>query len=115
MRTYLLIFRGVKLGQVKVANADTPNPTGRFTLGDATDHPEVRNRVVDYIQFRVEADRIARDTPHSLEEFLNLSEPAFADLVNSDEWCLEDERGRRLPILAPVFSAGGTITWRWRQ
>jgi hypothetical protein len=67
--------------------------------------------VKSYIQFRIEADRLATDSPHSLEEFLQLAEPAFADLINSPEWVLVDAQGNRLLIRAPDFASDGTVRW----
>lgn len=112
---FTLLYQGVNLGQITLSDWDFPNLTGAFIPETAADHPEIRRRVKDYVQFRIEADRLARDTPHSLEEFLNLTEPAFSDLIDSDEWSLVDEQGRRLRILAPTFSPDGRVTWRWRE
>lgn len=114
-RGYTLVFRGVNLGRIMLSDWDFPNLSGAFTPETAADHPEIRRRVKDYMQFRIEADRLARDSPHSLEEFLNLTEPGFFDLIDSKEWYLVDDQGARLGILAPTFSADGTVTWRWRE
>lgn len=114
-RGYTLFYRGVNLGRIELSDWDFPNLTGAFTPETAVDHPEIRRRVKDYMQFRIEADRLARDSPHSLEEFLDLTEPGFSDLTDSKEWYLVDDEGVRIGILAPIFSGEGTVTWRWRE
>lgn len=114
-RVYILFFRDVRLGPVVLSDSAPSNLSGTLTLDSATDHPRIRRRVANYIQFRTEASQLAQDSPHSLEEFLNLTEPGFVDLINSDEWALVDPQGNRVPILAPTFSGGRTLKWQWRE
>jgi len=114
-QSYALFYRGVKLGRIAMSDRVSPNRVGTLTPETASDHPEIRRRVRDYMQFRIEADRLARDSPHSLEEFLNLTEPGFSDVMNSVEWYLVDDQGDRLGILAPTFSPDGTVRWKGRD
>ncbi len=114
-RAYALFYRGVNLGRVASSGRDLPTSAGILIPDTADDQPEIRHRVKDYVQFRIEEDRLARDSPHSLEEFLELTEPGFSDLINSNEWELVDEQGAHLGILAPAFSADGMVTWSWRD
>jgi hypothetical protein len=114
-QAYFLFVRDVRLGRVVPSDSESSTPSGTFTPESATDHPQIRRRVANYIQFRAEADQLAHDSPHSLEEFLDLTEPEFADLINSNEWSLVDPQGNRFAILAPNFSAGRTLTWQWRE
>jgi len=112
---YALFYRGVKLGRIALTDRVSPGRAGTLTPETASDRPEIRRRVRDYMQFRIEADRLARDSPHSLEEFLDLTEPGFSDVINSMEWYLVDDQGDRLGILAPTFSPDGTVRWNWRD
>lgn len=114
-RDYTLFHRGVNLGRIALSDRVSPNLAGTLTPETASDHAEIRRRVRDYMQFRIEADRLARDSPHSLEEFLNLTEPGFSDVINSVEWYLVDDHGDRLGIHAPTFYPDGTVRWKWRD
>jgi len=114
-RSFTLIYRDVRIGRVDSTREDFPNLLATLTSDLTSDHPDIRHRVNDYIQFWIEADRLARDSPHSLDEFLQSVEPTFSDLINSTEWFLLDHQNVRLPIHAPTLSPDGRMTWRWRN
>ncbi len=104
----------VKIVQARSA-AGGQDPTGTFTLEPVEANPGMIHRIKDYMQYWIEADRLAADSPHSLEEFVEAVEPTFSDLINSNEWLLIDAKGIRLPMYAPTFTSDGKVRWRWRK
>lgn len=78
---------------------------GAFEL--APDAPE--KRLIDYIKFSEDwNERVHRGEDADPGEF-----DRFSDLINSGLWFTRDEKGVASRITeAPVFFAGGELTWR---
>lgn len=110
---YKLVFGGVHLGDVTQVDADFPNLFGIFQPANASDHPEVRRRIDEYVGYSVEADRLT-DEPGKYDAYAEENEARFLDLIESEDWWMEDERGQRSPTLIPNFCRDSGIVWRWR-
>ena len=110
---YKLFYGDVHLGDITEEDADFPNLFGTFQPSDASDHPETRRRIDEYVGYSVEADRLI-DEPDVYDTFVEAHEERFLDLIESEDWWLEDGRGQRSPILVPNFCRDSGVVWRWR-
>ena len=110
-RRYRLRFGSEDLGEITEENFDFPSMYGRWS-GPEILHNE---HLAAYIAYSREKDRIAvaSDSGAEWERFVEENENDFLDLIESDEWTLEDESGRRKRILIPNFTADGGVIWRW--
>jgi hypothetical protein len=109
---YQLFYGEVHLGDVTEEDADFPNLSGTFQPSDASDHPEIRRRVGEYVEYSIAADRLI-DEPDGYDTFVEEHEDQFLDLIESEDWWLEDERGERSSILVPNFCRDSGLVWRW--
>jgi len=107
-----LFFGDVELGEVTRENGDFPNCFGRFRPSLKQDMPAIREEIQRYIDYSIEADRLAQHDPTECDCFTATNEHKFLQLIDSDDWYLVDEQGKRSRILVPNFGTEG-IGWRW--
>jgi hypothetical protein len=113
-RHYEIYLGPERIGHIQAA-LDGPDLIGEFTLEALETNPSLIHRIKSYAQYWGDADRLARHSPHSLEEFVEAIEPTFSDLINSNEWAIVDSREVRSPIRVPTFTSDGKVRWQLRH
>jgi hypothetical protein len=110
---YTLFFGTVRLGEVMELDADFPNLSGSYLPHEEDDFPDTRARIrrlwdlsiawhdASMKQDEAETDRLAKE------------EEDYLDLIESDNWYLQDQAGKRTHILVPTFCAEDEIVWRY--
>ncbi|MCB9927781.1 MAG: hypothetical protein H6822_36965 [Planctomycetaceae bacterium] len=116
---YELHFRDFKIGDVIEDDTDFPNLWGRIAYNDSLKCPtsEEQTRLVRFIELNQDSIRLVdleseQDVSHDLDA-INKELEAFTDYIETDDWLLIADNGKRLPILCPILRHDGEIVWRW--
>jgi hypothetical protein len=120
-KSYDLYFGSLKVGVVTQTDSDFPNFWGDIENDPALLEPQSDEaaRFVRFLSIDRESIRLV-DTEHEHDvscelAAVNAELEAYSDYIESEDWQLIDSRGRRLPILCPIFRQSGAIVWRWNR
>ena len=116
---YDLLFGKLKVGVVTQTKSDFPNLWGEIVYDRALDKPKsaILRRFVKFILLNRESTRLIdieheKDVSHELDA-VNTELESYKDIIESEDWYLQDERGRRVAILSPVLRGESELVWRW--
>lgn len=108
MKKYDLFFQDIMIGKTTVKEYDFPSCFGEFELTNMN----LPEHINDYISYSIEAQKLMEHDESEWEKFMEANEYKYADLIESEDWYLIDEQGKKEEILVPIFEENG-ITWRW--
>ena len=107
---YKLLYGDHIIGDVKEDDSDFPTFFGKYKLISGLQKKPALAHIVSYVDYSIrvwpliEADRM---------DAIDYEEEAqFMDLIESGNWWLVDQNGKRIAILIPVFGTDNYINWR---
>ncbi len=116
---YELYFRDMKIGDITEDDADFPNLWGTITYNESINRPttEEQERLARFVELNQDSIRLV-DVEHEQDvsaelDVINKELEAFNDYIETDDWLLVTDHGKRLPILCPILRHDGEIVWRW--
>ncbi len=117
-----LFFGPMKVGVVFLCDADFPNLWGNIVVDSAVSDPATAEamRLARFIALNRESTRLmelmdeAGPSPGQEAVDAELAEIG-GNFDDSEDWCLVNVLGHRLPILCPVFRDDDEIVWRWNS
>ena len=117
---YLLYFGLLKIGVVTETDSDFPNLWGEIAEEPELAEPRTDEivRLARFLALNREATRLADlEDAQSMgpeQEAVNAElETRSTDDIESEDWHLIDELGRKMPILCPILRGPIEIVWRW--
>ena len=110
---YQLFYDDIVLGEIIELDRDFPNLWGRYQLYSFDETSELIRRIQAYIEYSIEADRIAQEDEETWLEFTSKGDSQFQKLIDSADWFLVDGEGNRHEILIPNFCQDNGVVWRW--
>jgi hypothetical protein len=116
---YDLLFGKLKVGVVLQTASDFPNLWGEIVYAPALDKPKSARlrRFVKFLLLNRESTRLIdleheKDVAQELEA-VHAELEDYKDIMESEDWYLQDASGRRVAILSPVLRGESEIVWRW--
>ena len=110
---YQLFYNELLVGEVIELYREFPSLWGRYRLYSFNEPNELIKRIQSYVEYSIEADRIAQEDEDTWHEFAGQRESQFQELIDSGDWFLVDEEGNRHNILVPIFCQDNGVIWRW--
>jgi hypothetical protein len=117
-RSYLLFHGLLKIGVVTEDDADFPNMFGAIAYEPWILEPRDpdEKRLARFVELNCESTRLVDledevDTSAESEK-IDAELGQYQDLVESEEWWLVDDVGKKVPILCPMLRTS-EIVWRW--
>jgi hypothetical protein len=115
-----LFYGSTKVGVVFLVDGDDPDLLGNIVNDSAVSNPATAEamRLARFIALSRESARLLDEMdepgPTPEQEAIDAElEEAGRSFVDSDDWCLVNVLGCRLPILCPLFRGEDEIVWRW--
>jgi hypothetical protein len=118
-KRYDLYFGSLKVGVVTQTDSDFPNLWGDISYDRAVSEPrsEEAARLARFVELNRESIRLVdleeEDTSREQKVADAELDANYMDYIDSEDWHLVDERGRKLPILCPLLRGSSEIVWRW--
>ncbi len=119
-KRYELYFGSLRVGVVTQTASDFPNLWGDLAYDRSVleRQSEEAARFCKFVELNHESTRLVdledkQDTSREQEAVSAELVAHYMDYVESEEWHLLDEGGRKLPILCPILNGSGEIVWRW--
>jgi hypothetical protein len=116
---YDLYLGPLKVGIVTEQGNDFPNLWGQIAYDKSllNSNTEAMKRLARFIDLSCESITLV-DIEHEQDvadklAVLNKQLEQFQDYIDTDDWVLVDDKGRRHLILCPILRHGGEIVWRW--
>jgi len=104
-----LYFKDVLGGAVFLTEANFPSTSGKieFNLENS-----INGELWHFIEFSIESsDKVIGD-PSVYEEFMDKEESKHQTFIDSLDWSLISENGKRIKILVPVFFRNKEVNFR---
>lgn len=118
---YELFLGTKKFGRVTEGDVNFPNLWGNLELDEwvTTPKSEADKQLARFVELNCESTRLVDrgdndDLVDAELAAVNAKLEDFNRLVESDDWALVDDTGRRHEILCPILRYDGEIVWRWR-
>lgn len=112
-KTYTLLYKSYSLGTVTELSSEWPRPSGTVELdivlkelNDDTKH------LFAYIDYSIKAALLLENRPEEeYDKYVEENESQYLDLIDSKDWFMLDENGKRNNIVIPIFSENNEIVW----
>jgi len=72
---------------------------------------ELKSELADYIQSSVKCSALIDKLDQETRDYIEAEERTFTHLIDSDEWYILDEDGKKHPILVPIFHPENIVVW----
>jgi hypothetical protein len=112
-KKYTLIYKSYELGIVTELSSEWPRPSGTIEL-DATIERlnEETKSLFDYFDYSVKASALLENAPYEeYNRFCQENESKYLTLIDSKDWFLLDQSGKRNNIVIPILSENKEIVW----
>ena len=100
-----IIWKETEIARVEAEGGDFPTFFGRFTLCE-----NIPANTMSYVDFCERTWPLIEDGKFTDEYYEE--EALYIDLIENNEWWLENEKGQKEPILIPVFCTNREVNWR---
>jgi hypothetical protein len=109
--TYDLYFNEIKIARIFNAVFEFLNCYGKYELSAEFLRDHACSELYAFIEYQLQtAPLLAAEKFDELDES---EEEKFANFIDSEDWYLLDETGKKIPILVPMFNNKMDITWRY--
>ena len=116
---YDIYFDETKIGTIERLDSDFPNLFGKieFDIKYLKSNSELNVRLRKMMELSRRHSAVTeieheQDVEEELEELYQQEEP-YRDLIESKEWYLIDESGKKELIFSPMIHENNEVTWRW--
>jgi len=105
-----LLYEKLKIGRIENAFCSDDTWFGTVKLMTEPSCRDLSDRILAYVNFSEDWNQRLR-TGSSTADPVEFEQ--YADLIKSSAWIVESDAGERFQVLgAPVFFAGGELSWR---
>lgn len=103
-----LIYQERHIATVVIKSGEFLKFFGKYDLGEDMEGDPIISRVKEFIAFWIRTESMVES--EKLDNDWYEEESSFQDLIESDDWWLEDDSGKRTPISVPIFTSRG-MSW----
>lgn len=118
MNIYKLYFGDLELAEISRKHSDFPGVSGYYRLNIKDPNSAKIEEILKYIEYSIESARIVKEAETIGKQWVSAfveGKPPFVDLIESEEWWLQDDKGDRHNILIPNFKSERNINWYWKR
>lgn len=111
--TEKLFYKETEIASVNFEEFDFPNSFGTFSLNESLDWSTSENsHLSNFIAHSVKFNQLLDISEAEAIKLIEQEEGQFQDLIDSDEWYMLNEAGKRTAIMIPNFCIVNRIVWR---
>jgi hypothetical protein len=113
LKKYKLIYKNYEIGTVTELSDEWPRPSGTIELNDSLKEWNKETKsLLDYFGYSIKASALLENSrQEDYDRFCEENECKYLDLIDSEEWFLLDQSGKRNNIIIPIFSENNGIVW----
>ena len=108
---YKLYHNQQHIGWIEQKDEDFPNLFGKYLLLPSI--LEKHDLLSRYIEYSIEANILLEEDELKWEMFAEKEEEKYVELIESEQWEMEDENHLIHKILVPQFLDNNEVIWRW--
>jgi hypothetical protein len=112
-KKYNLVYKNYEIGVVTELSSEWPRPSGTIELNDALKglNEEIES-LYNYFDYSIKASELLENnTQEEYNKYCEENEFKYLNLIDSKEWFLIDESGKRNNIVIPFFYENNEIVW----
>ena len=112
-KKYKLVYKNYEIGIVTELSSEWPRPSGTIELNDALKElNEETKSLFDYFDYSIKASELLENNPEEdYNKHVEENEFKYLNLIDSKEWFMLDQSGKRNNIVIPIFSENNEIVW----
>ncbi len=111
MKQYNLFYNEIFIGKIEVKVHSLPNTYGKLQLNSLNKNDKLCQHIWGYIQYCMEIDKLYQENKEDEIDFDE--QEKYIDLIDSEDWYLQDEKGNKDSILIPVFGTDNYVNCQY--
>lgn len=113
LKKYKLIYKAYEIGMVTELSSEWPRPSGTIELNESLKEVNAETKFIfDYFDFSINAAAILENGDHEeYGRYCMEHEFQFLELIDSKDWFLIDDSGKKNNIIVPILSENNEIVW----
>jgi|GEM_PF-2411287 hypothetical protein len=113
LKKYKLVYRNYEIGTVTELSNEWPRPSGIIELNDGfKELNEETKSLYDYFDYSKKVTELLENrSEEEYNKYCEENEFKYLKLIDSSEWFLIDQTGKRNNIVIPFFYENNEIVW----